>query len=188
MKKVLSVLLTLALVLGLCGAFAEEAAEEAVLGAVTQYMVDNNTGILPEEGGVLIPTPVVLRLWISDDQTQATVWGNFWLFAYKLNGKILEMTACGENPGVMKLEKTGDAWSVVSAEFAGEGDAYQGDIERFAEGDEDLIRDYGLSTGATEDSYLPQFQRAAVIAYVEANGLDVEAFQEPGYDPVSITD
>jgi hypothetical protein len=88
----------------------------------------------------------------------------------------------------MKLEKKDGKWTVVSAEFAGDGEDYMNDIKRFANGDEALIEEYLRTTGATEDSYLPQYQRAAVVLYVDGNKLDIEAYQEPGNDPVSVTD
>ena len=196
MKKFVSVLLALALTLGLCGAMAESEAlpadtwsgEDPVWAAVIAYMQEKDTGIETEEGGVLIPTPVIVKIDKNEAETEATVYGNFWLFAYAKNGNILDMTACGENPGVIKLEKKDDKWTVVSAEFAGDGEAYMEDIKRFCNGDEELIQEYLRTTGAVEDSYLPQYQRAAVIQYVEDNKLAIEAYQEPGADPVPVND
>lgn len=196
MKKFVSVLLALALTLGLCGAMAESEAlpaytwsgEDPVWAAVIAYMQEKDTGIEAEEGGVLIPTPVIVKIDKNEAETEATVYGNFWLFAYAKNGNILDMTACGENPGVIKLEKKDDKWTVVSAEFAGDGEAYIEDIKRFCNGDEELIQEYLRTTGAVEDSYLPQYQRAAVIQYVEDNKLAIEAYQEPGAEPVPVND
>ena len=88
----------------------------------------------------------------------------------------------------MKLEKKDDAWQVVSFESAGEGEAYAEDIKKFANGDKELEEEYYKTTGASEDSYLAQYQRAAVANYVEANKLDIEAYQDFGQDPVSVTD
>lgn len=194
MKKILSVLLALALALGICGAFAETAAlpafaytgNDPVEAAVIKYMQETDFGYETPEGGVLIPTPIILVQHINDGETEATVWGNFWIFTYARNGKILECTSGGENPGVLKLEKKDGEWAVVSAEFAGEGEDYQKDIKKFADGDEKLEEQYGLTVGT--DGYLPQYQRAAVVEYVRVNNLDIEAFQDAGSDPVSVID
>jgi len=35
---------------------------------------------------------------------------------------------------------------------------------------------------------LDQYQRVAVVEYVKANQLDIEAYQDYGSDPVSVTD
>ena len=54
-------------------------------------------------------------------------------------GKILKVTAGGECPGIMKLEKKDGAWKVASFESAGDGEQYSEDIVRFA--DEAKIED-----------------------------------------------
>ena len=86
----------------------------------------------------------------------------------------------------MKLEKKEDGWTVVSAEFAGDGDDYYEDLKKFANGDEALLKEYMNTTGRDEGSYLPQYQRAAVVTYVADNHLDIEAYQEFGWEPVSV--
>ena len=196
MKKIVATLLVLTLALGICCAFAEDTAlpvyawtgDDPVIAAVVRYMQETDFGYETPEGGVLIPTPIILKTDISDDQAEATVYGNFWIFTYALKGKILETGPAGENAGIMKLEKKDGEWTVTSAEFAGDGDAYQADIAKFTNGDKDLEEQYALTTGAAEDSILPQYQRAAVVEYVQANGLDIEAYQDPGWDPVSVID
>ena len=122
------------------------------------------------------------------EETEATVYGNFWIFCYKLNGKTLETTSGGECPGVMKLAKKDGVWTVVSMEKAGEGEDYAKDIAKFCNGDKELEEQFALTTGAAEDSILPQYQRAAVVNYVQDNKLDIEAYQDYGQDPVSVTD
>ncbi len=151
-------------------------------------MLATDFGFTPEEGGVLIPTPIILKTDMNADETEMTVYGNFWIFCYKLNGKTLETTSGGECPGVMKLEKKDGKWMVVSMETAGEGEEYAKDIAKFCNGDKELEEQYAQTTGASEDSCLPQYQRAAVVAYVLDNNLDIEAYQDFGQDPVSVTD
>ena len=62
------------------------------------------------------------------------------------------------------------------------------DIAKFCNGDKELEEQFALTTGAAEDSILPQYQRAAVVNYVQDNKLDIEAYQDYGQDPVSVTD
>ena len=200
MKKLVSVLLALALTLGVCGAFAESAAlpaytyqtEDPIVDAVVKYMQKTDFGFEAPEGGILVPTPFILRTDVAADETgepaEATVYGNFWIFCYKLNGKTLETTSGGECPGVMKLAKKDGVWTVVSMEKAGEGEDYAKDIAKFCNGDKELEEQFALTTGAAEDSILPQYQRAAVVNYVQDNKLDIEAYQDYGQDPVSVTD
>ena len=201
MKKLVSVLLTLALVLGVCGAFAESAAlpaytyhgEDPIWAAVVKYMQENDFGFEAPEGGILVPTPIILKTALVADESgepaEATVYGNFWIFTYALEGKTLKTVSGGENPGVLKLEKKDGEWVVTGAEFAEDGDGlYDESIKKFANGDEQLEKAYYDTTGASEDSVLPQYQRAVLVNYVEENKLDITAYQDYGWDPVSLID
>ena len=198
MKKLAIILMTLTLTLGLAITVAQSIAlppftnpfteEESLERAVTNYMMETDFGFTAEEGGVLIPTPIILKTEVNADETEATVYGNFWIFTYTLDGKIMKTGACGENPGVMKLKKNDGKWNVTSLELAEEGESFQSSIKKIAHGDAELEADYYHSSGAGEDSFLPQFQRAAVLNYVKMNNLDVEAYQDYGADPVSIID
>jgi hypothetical protein len=196
MKKMISLVLVLAMALGIGCAFAESTAlpaftyrgDDPIWIAVENYMLTTDFGFTPEEGGVLIPTPILLKSEMNADETEATVYGNFWIFCYKQNGKILEVTSGGECPGIMKLENKDGKWTVVSLEKAGEGDDYAKDIAKFCNGDKELEELYSQTVGVSEGSILPQYQRAAVVNYVQENNLDIEAYQDYGWDPVSVTD
>ena len=163
--------------------------QDPVFAAITNYMINNDFGYTAEAGGVLIPAPIVLKEDISEDETKATVYGNFWIFAYKLNGTVLECTAGGENPGIIKLEKKDGEWVVTSAEYAGDGEEYKKSITKFANGDADLEKEY-YAAGDASEGYLPQYLRSYIIGYVQLNGLEniITAYQDYGQDPVLITD
>lgn len=188
MKTMVSLILAAALMLSAAAlpAYVYPFADEnPVMAAAAEYLVTADLDLEAEEGGVLIPAPIVLREEVGDEE--ATLWGNFWVFAYRLNGSILECTAGGENPGIMKLEKKDGAWNVVSLEVAEDGEKFADSIRAFAHGDEELEKEYYLSSDAT-DGYLPQWRRSFILEYVHANGLDITAFQDYGWEPVSITD
>ena len=200
MKKLVSVLLALALALGVCGAFAESAAlpaytyqtEDPIVDAVVKYMQKTDFGFEAPEGGILVPTPIILRTAIvvaeNGEDTDATVYGNFWIFTYALEGKTLKTHSGGENPGVLKLEKRNGEWAVTGAEFAEDGEGYAESIKKFADGDEQLEEAYYDTTGASENSMLPQYQRAVLVNYVAENKLDITDYQDFGQDPVSLID
>lgn len=200
MKKLVSVLLALALALGVCGAFAESSSlpaytyhgDDPVWTAVVKYMQETDFGFEAPEGGILVPTPIILRTDMAADENgepaEATVYGNFWIFTYALEGEILKMVSGGENPGVLKLEKKDGEWTVTGAVFAEDGDNYYENVKMLANGDADLEKAYYDTTGASGDSVLPQYRRAVLVNYVEENKLDITAYQDYGWDPVSLTD
>lgn len=195
MKKWLCLLLALVLSLGLCCASAESAGlptysypfaeEDPLTAAVVDCMMRTDMGYEPEAGGVMIPAPVVIRTEMNGDETEATVYGNFWIFGYRLKGKVLEMTCGGENPGVMKLEKKDGQWAVTSFETAPEDGNLNESLRRFAGGDETLEKEYRIA-GDAASGYLPQFRRSFIAEYVNANHLDIVAYQDYGWDPVDV--
>lgn len=200
MKKMVSVLMALALALGVCCcAFAESAALPAytfrggdpVSTAVVKYLQETDLGYETPEGGILVPTPIILKTEVTAENNgepvEANVYGNFWIFTYSLDGKALRTGPCGENPGVLKLAKQNGEWTVVSAEFVEDGDNYEENIRKFANGDKDLEDAYYLTTGSSEESVLPQYQRAVLVNYVNENNLDITAFQDYGQEPVDLT-
>ena len=86
---------------------------------------------------------------------------------------------------MLKLEKKDGEWTVTGAEFVEDGD-YLEDIQKFAGGDKELEEAYRHTTGTDEDSLLPQYQRAVLVEYVNANNLDIIAYQDFGWDPVKL--
>ena len=198
MKKMICILAALMMAVGVCGlAFAESAAlppytypeDGSVWEAVVKYMQTNDFGFTPNEGGVLIPTPVIIRIDMSEDGKTAVVYGNFWIFTYTQEGKNLVTGPCGENVGVMKVEQGEDGvWTVVSAEYAEDGDNYQESIKNLCHGDKVLEEEYAKTTSYNEDSYLGQMQRSTLVQYITDNNLDITTLLD-GIDgqPVDLT-
>ena len=48
-----------------------------------------------------------------------------------------------------------------------------------------LEDEYFTASDATE-GYLPQYRRAIIAEWVEANHLDIDAYQDYGWDPVPV--
>ena len=137
-----------------------------------------------EPGYVTIPCAIIFRTELTDD-THAKVYGDFWILNYVKRGNVLENISGGEYPGIIMLEKDGDQWKITETEVAGDGEDYTADIERFADGDRELADSFFAA--ADLDAEANQAIRTRFIkAYVEANGLDVTAYQDFGWDPVSL--
>ena len=137
-------------------------------------------GYRTEEGYVCIPAPVILKVDQPDD-THAVVYGNFWTMNYVRRGSVLFNISGGEAPGIASLEKQGDGWTVTSAETAGDGDDYIKDITRFAAGDDELLNLY-LDSG----DQLESVRTRLIRGYVEANSLNITAWQDYGWPEVPL--
>ena len=160
--------------------------EDPVEGAIAEFLATDERVemYLTEPGFVSIPCPMLYKTEMTDD-THAKVYGTFWILNYVKKGDVLENISGGEYPAIITLEKTDDEWKVTSMEEAGDGEDYAADIRRFADGDQELEDQY--FAGADLSTEANQAVRTRFIkAYVEANGLDVTAYKDSGWDPVGL--
>ena len=139
---------------------------------------------LTEPGYVSIPCPIIHKTEMTDE-THARVYGSFWILNYTEKDGILHNISGGEHAAIMTMEKSGDEWRITATEEAGDGDDYAADIMRFADGDSELAEKY--FAGADLMSEANQEIRTRFIrAYVKANGLEITAYQDYGWDPVPL--
>ena len=160
--------------------------DDPIEAAVTACIVEKGKDYLLEDGAVTIPAPVILKTVFQDD-THTLVYGNFWVLNYVEKDHVLECISGGEYPGVMTLEKKDDCWEAVALEIAGDGDDYPKDIRRFADGDAELENAYFHTQDVSEEP-LKGVRTRFIQDYVNANGLDITAYQDYGWDAIPLTD
>lgn len=160
--------------------------DDPIAGAIANMLAGDARAAMykTEEGYVTIPCPIIHRT-VLIDQTHTKVYGSFWILNYVKRGQILHNISGGEYPGVITLEKVNDQWQVTDMEEAGDGEDYTADIERFANGDTELANKYfeAANLGAPEQAAI---RTQYIREYVEANNLDVTAYQDYGWDPVAL--
>ena len=132
------------------------------------------------DGGVAIPSPVIFRTEEHGD-SRILVYGDFRIYSYTLKDHVLENVSGGQAPGIMTLEKSGDAWTATDLELARDGGLFEPDIRRFCNGDK-ALEDLYFSSSQTADEVRLRFVRD----YVSASRLDVDALQDYGRDPVPL--
>ncbi len=160
--------------------------DDPIEAAVTACMVEKGKDYLLEDGAVTIPAPVILKTVFQDD-THTLVYGNFWVLNYVAKDHVLECISGGEYPGIMTLEKKDDRWEAVALETAGDGDDYAKDIRRFADGDAELEAAFFHTQDVFEEP-LKGVRTRFIQDYVKANGLDITAYQDYGWDAIPLTD
>ena len=160
--------------------------DDPIEAAVTACMVEKGKDYLLEDGAVTIPAPVILKTVFQDD-THTLVYGNFWVLNYVEKDHVLECISGGAYAGVMTLEKKDDCWEAVALETAGDGDDYAKDIKRFADGDAELENAYFHTQDVSEEP-LKGVRTRFIQDYVNANGLDITAYQDYGWDAIPLTD
>ena len=198
MKKLFALILT-AVMLCAAGAVAEEAAgtagelpaysytgEDPIEGAIANKAAEDEYRemYLTEPGCVNIPCVTVFKTEMTDD-THAKAYGKFWTLNYIKEGKTLVCISGGEHAGIMTLEKVNNEWRVTAMEEAGDGDDYTADITRFAAGDKKLEEQF-LSGSDLGTEANQSIRTRFVKEYVEANSLNITAYQDYGWDPVPL--
>lgn len=160
--------------------------EDPIEGAVADALAnDERAGLYKtEQGYVTIPCPIIHRTEMIDD-THARVYGTFWILNYVKRGLVLINISGGEYAGIMMVEMADGIWRVTSFEEAGDGDDYAADIEHFAAGDKELEAAYfaAADLGAETNQ---EIRTRFIQEYVATNSLPVIAYQDYGWDPVSL--
>ena len=160
--------------------------DDPIEGAIADYLAGNERAkeYLTEPGYVTIPCPIIHKTEMIDD-THAKVYGSFWILNYVRRGETLFNISGGEYPAVIMLENADSRWQVTAMEEAGDGEDYVEDIERFADGDQELADQYfaGADLGAEANQAI---RTRFIKAYVEANGLNITAYQDYGWEPVEL--
>ncbi len=158
--------------------------EDPIEGAIANFLArDERAGMYKTEPGyATIPCVNIFKIDLTDD-THAKVYGDFWILNYVKHGNVLENISGGEYPAIISLEKDGDQWKVTATEVAGDGEDYTADIERFAAGDQELADRFFAAADLKADAN-QEIRTRLIKAYVEANSLDITAYQDFGWDPV----
>ena len=158
------------------------------LAAICEYL---ETEYGAGSGSVMIPAPVILHTDDSDAEN-VKVWGNFWTLGYNLEGTCLVCEGGGEAPGVMELTQAEDGgYEVTSFRVAGDGDKYAEDIRMFCEEvegeDTDSLYEQYMQSNDLGASPAADVRKAFIEQYVADNDLDIDSFQDPGWDPIVIS-
>lgn len=152
---------------------------EQFYSVLYSYLIDELSPYY-SEADVCIPCPVIVHM-DEEDNNDIKVYGNFWIFNYDLNGDILENTSGGSYPGCIHLKSTDEGYEVTSMEVVEDGSNY-------TESAKEIFGEYyDAFVEATSDSEQTESIRAQIIAnYVAANNLSITAYQDYGWDPVTL--
>jgi hypothetical protein len=135
-----------------------------------------------EKADVSIPCPHILDMDESD-KSDIKVYGDFWIYNYKLNGQTLECESGGSYPGVIHLKSVDAApgYEVTSMEVCEDGNDFDPSAKKIF-GDK-----YDAFMKMYSDSEAKEVTRAQIIAnYVAANNLDITEYKDFGWDPVKL--
>lgn len=154
---------------------------EAFYSVLYKYMIDE-FGAGYEPADVCIPCPIIIAEDESDHD-DIRVWADFQIYNYSLNGDTLETQSGGSYPGCMHLKSTDDAagYEVTGMDLVGDGSDYDPTAKKiFGKYYEEFVKSSANEKGR-------EATRAQIIAnYAAANNLDIKAYKDYGWDPVSL--
>lgn len=165
---------------------AEKAAEDTVaaeatpngdplMDAITKYLTDS-IGAAYSQGDMCIP---VIAMTCSDGLQGDSVlmWGDYWVFNYKVVGDTLKCVSGGNHSGKMLLQKNENGeFQVVSFEQVEDGHGNEASAKRI------FGEYYDAYHAANSDEAYREKARAGFIAdYVKAHNLPVKYYQDYGW-------
>lgn len=122
-----------------------------------------------DSGEVWIPAYKIFGTEEKGDEF--LVYGSFWDFTYKRNGKLLSCYSGSAGSGCYHLKKSGKSYKVVSKDMTLDGEGYGESIERIFQGHEDYKK---MVLEGEND--LKDFLKM----YIKEHNLDIEYYYDSG--------
>ena len=156
---------------------AAEAAQQGdvIINAINNYLIDS-IGAQYAPGEMCIP---VIAMTCSDGMKADSVfmWGDYWVFNYKVAGDTLKCVSGGNHPGKMLIKKNDNGeYQVVSFEQVEDG---HGNLESAKR----IFGEYydAFHAANSDENYREKARAASIADYVKANKLPVKFYQDYGW-------
>ena len=140
-----------------------------------QYIMET-CGPLFDPEDIMIPVVDILRVDDSDPE-DILVWGNYRVYNYALRGTTLMTRSGGNFPGIIHMRKDGDSYTGVSMDLVEDGERNGESVKEIFGVDDELMKAY------TESAENEELTEEAIRWYREDSGLDIEAYEDYGWDP-----
>lgn len=154
--------------------------ENKVVEAIYNYMKPDYINMFGDDSQVYIPAYVIYQEIDAGDEY--LVFGDFHVYGYKLTGNILESESGATMSGCAHLKKAGDAYEVISIEYAGDGEMYEADLKEFTKNYPEIYDMYFDYQPERDDAIRREFLQM----YVTDNNLMIEYYKDYGWEPVKI--
>lgn len=129
-----------------------------------------------------VAIPIVNIIYEDESNKEdIKVYGDFWYMNYDLKGDTLECVSGGSYPGCIHLKNTDEGYEVTGMDIVEDGSNYLDSAkEIFGEHFDDFEKT------SSDDKTREQIRAQIIANYVFANGLDIKAYQDYGWDPVTL--
>jgi len=152
--------------------------EMSVLTAVDNYLTDS-IGKNYAQGELCIPYAFIVDI-DSTDATDTKVYGDFWVFNYKVVGDTLKTVSGGNHPGLMHIN-TLDSCKVIAFDAVADGAQNMESAKKIFGDKYDAYQ-----TIQSADDRRAQERANITAAYVMEKDLPVTMYQDYGWPPVDL--
>ena len=153
---------------------------DAKIAAICDYLTKDIASHY-SEAEVSIPYMQIIDTDESNPE-DTLVWGDFWVMNYNLEGDVLATDSGGNYPGLMHLKESSDGSYVVTEfEQVGDGSDFIPSAKKIF-GD----RYDAFSRVQSDNETFEEIRKEYIRDYVNANGLNITAYQDYGWDPVTL--
>ena len=156
-------------------AVEEAAVVDPILESINKYLVDS-IGSQYSQGDMCIP---VIAMTCSDGMKNDSVfmWGDYWVFNYKVAGDTLKTVSGGNHSGKMLLTKNENGeFQVMSFEQVEDG---AGNLESAKR----IFGEYfdAYHAANSDEAYREKARAGSIADYVKAHDLPVKYYQDYGW-------
>ena len=153
--------------------------DDPIQQAVIHYLI-SEIGKNYDLSDVCIPSISIVGI-DTDNPEDISVWGDFWIFNYKLDNDTLLTQSGGSHPGRIHLKKSDDGYTVTSMDSVADGeDNEQSAKEIFASRYDDF---HQINANQEEREKIRQ---QFISDYVKANQLPIKKVKDFGWDAVDL--
>lgn len=154
---------------------------DVIIDAINKYLVDS-IGSQYAEGDMCIP---VIAMTCSDGMKADSVfmWGDYWVFNYKVVGDTLKCVSGGNHSGKMLLKKNDNGeFQVVSFEQVEDG---HGNLESAKR----IFGEYydAYHAANSDENYREKARVGSIADFVKAHNLPVKYYQDYGWPAKEIS-
>ncbi|MBR3124694.1 MAG: hypothetical protein IKF42_04585 [Mogibacterium sp.] len=159
------------------GAAYGYAGDDPVEAACYKYMAEV-IGPQYTEAEISIPTVNIVHEDMTPED-EVLVYGDFWVDNYNVEGDTLKAVSGGNHPGCMHVSKADN--TVTAFDQVADGEGWEESAkEIFGDAFEDFQKVHSDSDAHNE------LRKITVSDYVNLNGLEVNYYQDEGWDPVEL--
>lgn len=126
--------------------------------------------------------PVLMIVAEEDCETEyAWVWGDFWVFNYRVVGDTLKTVSGGNHPALLQIADSGDSLYVMGYDFVEDGAGNVASAKRIFGRHYDVYQNMHSNQDVRE-----AVRREQLREYVERHGLKIRYYQDYGWPAVEL--